>query len=134
MHIPTLLIVTFIIFVCIPDFVIFFIYSQLLKGTGIVYNIMAIFYRIAWLVDPAIYIYSSTLFRKTLFNRHIEILLQHKHKDLPESLFNKFVGLRPASLLKKRLWRKCFPVNFTKFLRTPFLQNTSGRLLLHCLR
>ena len=24
----------------------------------------------------------------------------------------------------------CFPVNFEKFLRTPFLQNTSGRLLL----
>ena len=24
----------------------------------------------------------------------------------------------------------CFPVNFTKFLRTPFLRNTSGRLLL----
>ena len=25
---------------------------------------------------------------------------------------------------------KCFPENFAKFLRTPFLQNTSGRLLL----
>ena len=37
---------------------------------------------------------------------------------------------RPATLLKKRLWRRCFPVNFVKFLRTPFLQNTSGRLLL----
>ena len=28
-----------------------------------------------------------------------------------------------------RLWHKCFPVNFTKFLRTSFLQNTSERLL-----
>ena len=28
------------------------------------------------------------------------------------------------------LWHKCFPVNFEKFVRTPFLQNTSGRLLL----
>ena len=37
---------------------------------------------------------------------------------------------RPATLLKKRLWRKCFPVNFVKFLTTPFLQNTSGWLLL----
>ena len=35
-------------------------------------------------------------------------------------------GLRPATLLKKRLWHRCFPVNFAKFLRTPFLQNTSG--------
>ena len=27
---------------------------------------------------------------------------------------------RTATLLKKRLWHRCFPVNFTKFLRTPF--------------
>ena len=38
-------------------------------------------------------------------------------------------GLRPATLLKRRLWHRCFPVNFMKFLRTPFLQNTTGRLL-----
>ena len=36
----------------------------------------------------------------------------------------------PATLLKKRPWHRCFPVNFAKFLRTPVLQNTSGRLLL----
>ena len=36
----------------------------------------------------------------------------------------------PATLLKRRLWHKCFPVSFTKSLRTPFLQNTSGWLLL----
>ena len=40
--------------------------------------------------------------------------------------FNKVAGL----LLKKRLWHRRFPVSFVKFLRTPFLQNTSGRLLL----
>ena len=52
-------------------------------------------------------------------------------KHLCESLFfNKIAGLSPTTLLKKRLWHKCFPVNFTKFLRTPFLQNISGRLLL----
>ena len=43
---------------------------------------------------------------------------------MPESLFNKDVGLRPATLLIKNLWHKCFPVNFVKFLRTRFLQNT----------
>ena len=26
---------------------------------------------------------------------------------------------RPATLFKKRFWRRCFPVNFVKFLRTP---------------
>ena len=33
-------------------------------------------------------------------------------------------------LKKKRLWHKCFPVNFAKFLKKLVLQNTSGRLLL----
>ena len=33
---------------------------------------------------------------------------------------------------KKRLWHRClFPVHFMKFLRTPFYQNTSGRLILY---
>ena len=42
-----------------------------------------------------------------------------------ESLFNRVSGLWPATLLKKRLQHKCFQVNFVKFWRTPFLQNTS---------
>ena len=36
----------------------------------------------------------------------------------------------PATLVKNRLWHRCFPVNFAKVLRTLVLQNTSGRLLL----
>ena len=32
----------------------------------------------------------------------------------------------PEPLLKKRLWRRCFSVNFAKFLRHLFLQNNSG--------
>ena len=39
---------------------------------------------------------------------------------MPESL-NKVTDLRLPTLLKKRLWRRCFPVNFAKFLRTSFL-------------
>ena len=38
-------------------------------------------------------------------------------KHLCQSLFfNKVAGLRPATLLKKRLWHRWFPVNFAKFL------------------
>ena len=44
--------------------------------------------------------------------------------------FNKVPGLRPVTLLKKRLWHWCFPVKFAKFIGTPFLLNTFGRLLL----
>ena len=36
-----------------------------------------------------------------------------------------------SPLLKKKLFHRCFSVNFSKFLRPPFLQNTSGRLLLN---
>ena len=43
-------------------------------------------------------------------------------RHLCQSLFfNKVAGLKPATLLKKRLWHRCFPVNFAKFLRTPLL-------------
>ena len=52
-------------------------------------------------------------------------------KHLCQSLhFNKVIGLKTATLLKKKLWHRYFPVDFAKFLRTPYLQNTSGRLLL----
>ena len=44
-------------------------------------------------------------------------------------LFNKLAGLMPATLLIRRPWQRRFPVNFAKFLRTPFSQITSGRLL-----
>ena len=60
----------------------------------------------------------------------LEVSKIHRKRPVPESLFNKVASLRPATLLKKRLWHRCFPVNFVKFLTTPFLQNTSGRLLL----
>ena len=32
-------------------------------------------------------------------------------------------------LIAEAVAQKCFPLNFAKFLRTPFLLNTSGRLL-----
>ena len=42
-------------------------------------------------------------------------------KPLCRSLFfSKVAGLKLATLLKKRLSHKCFPVNFANFLRTPF--------------
>ena len=48
---------------------------------------------------------------------------------MPESLFNKVAGLGLATLLKKRIWLRCFLVNFAKFLRTPFfLVAASGYL------
>ena len=59
-------------------------------------------------------------------------------KHLCQSLFLLIkLHALPATLLKKRFWRRCFPLNFEKFLRTLFSQNLPppvlsplGRLLL----
>ena len=46
----------------------------------------------------------------------VEILQNSEKPPAPGSV----VDLGPVTLLKKRLWHRCFPVNFAKFLRTPF--------------
>ena len=79
------------------------------------------------------------------FNEHQTLKVKIKiHKNTairrqPLGVFNKkgFLKIsqnslenacaRASFLKKRRLWHKCFPVNFAKFLRIPFLQNTSGR-------
>ena len=43
-----------------------------------------------------------------------------------QSVFFNKVAAWPATLLKKRPWHRCFPVNFPKFQRTPLLINPSG--------
>ena len=55
----------------------------------------------------------------------------HRRTPVLEPFLNEVTALRSKSLLKKRLQHSGFPVNFVKFLRAPFLQNTSGRLLLN---
>ena len=47
----------------------------------------------------------------------VSFLIKLQASDL---FFNKVAGLKPATLLKKRLWHRYFPENFAKFLRTPF--------------
>ena len=66
--------------------------------------------------------------RKGVLRNFVKFTGKHLCQSL---LFNKVAGLRPATLLKKKLWHRCFPINFVKFLRTAFLRNTSGRLLLY---
>ena len=56
-------------------------------------------------------------------------------KHLCQSLFfNKVAGLRVATVLKKRLWYRCFPVNFAKYLRISFFIEHLWCLLLHLVR
>ena len=58
---------------------------------------------------------------------HAKFTEKHQCRSL---LFHKVAGLSPANLLKKSLRRSCFSVNLEKFLKTHFLPNTSGRLIL----
>ena len=74
---------------------------------------------------------SSDCFQKQLPEPKFTEKTPATGKRLCQSIFfNKVAGLRPATLFKKRLWHRCFPKNFAKFLTTLFWQNTSGRLLL----
>ena len=61
-----------------------------------------------------------------------EISQNSQENTLRQSLFfNKVAVLGPETLLKKKLWHRCFPVNFAKFLRTPFFTEHLRRLLLY---
>ena len=54
-------------------------------------------------------------------------------KQLRQSFFfNKVADLRLETLLKERLWHRCFPVNFANHLRTPFFTEHLPWLLLKC--
>ena len=62
-------------------------------------------------------------------NVFLEISQNSQENTCSRVSFNKVAGLRSATLIKKRFWHRCFPVNFAEFLRTYFLQNTSAWLL-----
>ena len=65
--------------------------------------------------------------KKGALRNFIKFTRKHPCQSL---FFNKVADLRPATLLKKRLWHKCLPVNFVKFLRTAFLTEHLWWLLL----
>ena len=53
--------------------------------------------------------------KKGVLKNFAEFLGKHLYQSF---FFNKVAGLRPATLLRQRLWHRCFPVNFVKFSRT----------------
>ena len=59
----------------------------------------------------------QVFFKKCVLKNFVEFT----GKDLRQSLFfNKIASLRSTSLIKNRVQRRCFPVNFAKLLRTLF--------------
>ena len=54
------------------------------------------------------------------YNKRQPSKVFYKRKVFLKKMFlKKFMALRPTILLKIRLQRRCFPLNFAKFLRTP---------------
>ena len=48
----------------------------------------------------------------------------------PRENYEDIEAVAQTSSVKKRLWSRCFPVNFAKFLRTPFFTEHLWWLLL----
>ena len=63
-----------------------------------------------------------------------KVFLQISHNSLQKSVPDWSCRCQYRTLLKKRHWQRDFPLNFAKFLRTSFLQNTFGQLLLDILQ
>ena len=79
------------------------------------------------------HLFSLLALKKTIGEFLSAIRSNHRRCSIGKHLcwslfFNKATDLRPATSLKKKLQRRCFPVNIAKFLRA-ILKN-SGRLLL----
>ena len=87
--------------ICQISFEIFGSNKLMLKLKGKYFNLIRVF-----LFFP--FIFLSKWNKREIFNKR-----RHK-KDQEQST-------QQATLLKKRLCNRCFPVNFSKILRTPFL-------------
>ena len=70
---------------------------------------------------------SEGLFKKGVMRSFAELTRKHMRRNL---FFDNGKFSRSETSTKTSLQRLCFLVNFAKFLRTPFSQNITGRLLL----
>ena len=66
--------------------------------------------------------------RCSVKNALFEILQNSQESTYARVSF--LIKLQPETLLKKKLWHRCFPPNFAKFQRTPFLTEHLRWLLL----
>ena len=62
--VPTLIIVTFILFSCVPYLVNSFHQLCNVEVKNTIFYVLGVFYRIGWSVDPIIHIYYCKLFPK----------------------------------------------------------------------
>ena len=70
---------------------------------------------------------SKGFFKESVMRNFAEFTRKYLCRHL---FFDKFKLSISSTSLKASLQCRCFLVNFAKFVRTPFLQNTTGPLLL----
>ena len=94
--------------------------------------------KLIFLLTPALYLLpefqsalrSSYHWMCSVRKRILKSFLKLTGKHLCQSFCINKVADRHVTLIRKRPWNRYFLVNLAKFLRTLFLQNTSGRLIL----
>ena len=59
-----------------------------------------------------------------------KVFLEISQNSLENTCHRASFLIKLQTLFKKRLWHRCFPVNFAKFLRTPFFTEHLRWLLL----
>ena len=74
--------------------------------------------------------HSSLVWRCSIEKVFLEILQNSQENTCAGVSFLIKLQARPATLLKKKLWHRCFPVNFAKFLRKSFFTEHLRWLLL----
>ena len=74
--------------------------------------------------------YAEATVRMILLIRSLRNFAKFSRKHLCKIFFfDKVRRCRSSNLLKTRFQRRCFLVNFAKFVRTPILQKTTEKLL-----
>ena len=124
-HLPT------IMFVC---FVIMF-YLSFLPGNGRYNNLYTLLENRVLKLSFELKALQMTFSKSRISHQRYSVKKGNTSTRVSFLIKLQTLGLRPATLLKKRLWHKCFPVNFAKFLRTPFFTEhllvTASESLLH---
>ena len=107
---------------------------SLVSGTRVVNQTRSIIARVFFLITFARQFFEkeSTAQKQPpdafIIKRVLKNFARFTGKHLHWKLF-----LNKVAILKKRLWHKCFPVDFAQILRTPYSHRSLGRQLLSCI-
>ena len=100
---------------CFYFFILFFVFLQLKTTKGWFFQRVRLY---IWAIER--YELSTLSIRV-----HNSLTVHDNSWSLKFDNFSEFQNVKtlaePVTLLEKRLWHRCFPVNFAKFLRTLFL-------------